>query len=71
MVVKQAGSAIECRDRFESSVILYGSQTLSCPHPLLIEFESSVILYGSQTERGGLQRAEVFESSVILYGSQT
>ena len=57
--------------RFESSVILYGSQT----HALIAQadgaFESSVILYGSQTYITWCWRNDWFESSVILYGSQT
>ena len=55
---------------FESSVILYGSQTRPPMHRTMLMFESSVILYGSQTIMDNGHTCYVFESNVILYGSQ-
>ena len=56
--------------RFESSVILYGSQAQSHVPRLVCLFESSVILYGSQAFPDADLSVLSFESSVILYGSQ-
>ena len=56
---------------FESSVILYGSQTVTMYTKDKKTFESSVILYGSQTFQISSIFPTRFESSVILYGSQT
>ena len=49
MVVKRAGGAAAAGSQFESSVILYGSQTSMAVFSFFFAFESSVILYGSQT----------------------
>ena len=51
MVVKPAGGYVAKILKFESSVILYGSQTSAVKEVKQIRFESSVILYGSQTHR--------------------
>ena len=56
---------------FESSVISYGSQTMTSSHESCGEFESSVISYGSQTAVFRYAGGKGFESSVISYGSQT
>ena len=56
---------------FESSVISYGSQTLTSFMSFSTLFESSVISYGSQTRKSSPKRRTWFESSVISYGSQT
>ena len=56
---------------FESSVISYGSQTMTSSHESCGEFESSVISYGSQTLPFVRFICHMFESSVISYGSQT
>ena len=57
--------------RFESRVVLDGSQTAifrgACP----IAFESRVVLDGSQTARRWSPRRCRFESRVVLDGSQT
>ena len=58
-------------DRFESSVISYGSQTNEKSDDKDYTFESSVISYGSQTGGFWCWLLSLFESSVISYGSQT
>ena len=71
MVVKPAISNLAVADKFESRVILDGSQT---PRPSLLwllSFESRVILDGSQTGRQRQVLHSRFESRVILDGSQT
>ena len=57
--------------RFESRVILDGSQTPTFMVFLTLQFESRVILDGSQTLSVFSQRSSRFESRVILDGSQT
>ena len=71
MVVKQSAGLNGYTKKFESSVILYGSQTCRAIQSKWIWFESSVILYGSQTVCSPYKWLASFESSVILYGSQT
>ena len=56
---------------FESSVNLWGSQTLQKLVGNVLKFESSVNLWGSQTSRVSDLRKKMFESSVNLWGSQT
>ena len=57
--------------RFESRVILDGSQTSECVVKRLTSFESRVILDGSQTSFIFIKPISEFESRVILDGSQT
>ena len=57
--------------RFESRVILDGSQTLGPNGLRAIWFESRVILDGSQTLSHRRQIVLQFESRVVLDGSQT
>ena len=57
--------------RFESSVVLYGTQTMGCIEDSLEPFESSVVLYGTQTLIFVFLYLFMFESSVVLYGTQT
>ncbi len=57
--------------RFESGVVLYGSQTVVLLLLLCFRFESGVVLYGSQTRRKKQLPYQRFESGVVLYGSQT
>ena len=57
--------------RFESSVILEGSKTVSACFRVFNVFESSVILEGSKTKRLMKNYPTMFESSVILEGSKT
>ena len=70
MVVKRCVSGDVVSLRFESSVILYGSETEVFPVFLPFLFESSVILYGSERRHPLQKLLPVFESSVILYGSE-
>ena len=57
--------------RFESRVVLDGSQTGEVPNPHARRFESRVVLDGSQTETSSGAFAITFESRVVLDGSQT
>ena len=57
--------------RFESSVILNGTQTLKSLSFFSSSFESSVILNGTQTWSLFRSTQTLFESSVILNGTQT
>ena len=57
--------------RFESRVILDGSQTMDELVKDLTLFESRVILDGSQTKPLADTAFSLFESRVILDGSQT
>ena len=50
---------------FESSVVLYGTQTYQGIDYCSDEFESSVVLYGTQTRHGVVVVLEKFESSAI------
>ena len=71
MVVKQRCDLCRLALRFESRVILDGSQTSWCKLKILHLFESRVILDGSQTGECGVSMSLWFESRVILDGSQT
>ena len=57
--------------QFDSSVILYGTETGVEREEIAVMFDSSVILYGTETTFtiGEIQR--MFDSSVILYGTET
>ena len=57
--------------KFESRVILDGSQTFMKTLLVLLTFESRVILDGSQTCNLVIIFCNRFESRVILDGSQT
>ena len=71
MVVKlNLFSFIIC-NRFESSVIPYGSKTSAHAKTSSASFESSVIPYGSKTGKRYRCNKIRFESSVIPYGSKT
>ena len=48
MVVKLAKCSIYKTDKFESSVISYGSEAIRTCSAMMIWFESSVISYGSE-----------------------
>ena len=71
MVVKPVGNKEEVCVKFESRVILDGSQTLMLIRRCPILFESRVILDGSQTRGWRASFDWLFESRVILDGSQT
>ena len=71
MVVKLAVADKYNAARFESRVILDGSQTVCVSHPMVSRFESRVILDGSQTWSQDTTTLTRFESRVILDGSQT
>ena len=71
MVVKPVPPQGGKRLRFESRVILDGSQTLTVKEIPYYQFESRVILDGSQTSALSGAHIGVFESRVILDGSQT
>ncbi len=57
--------------KFESRVILDGSQTIAEESSVQVLFESRVILDGSQTLIPVVSPSLLFESRVILDGSQT
>ena len=57
--------------RFESRVILDGSQTNNLGNNTVVGFESRVILDNSQTKGRKTNERTEFESRVILDGSQT
>ena len=57
--------------RFESRVVLDGSQTLHHRNLPQRPFESRVVLDGSQTGADGAALPPGFESRVVLDGSQT
>ena len=57
--------------RFESCVVLDGSQTVPTGDDILYAFESCVVLDGSQTDCGDVGVKVTFESCVVLDGSQT
>ena len=57
--------------RFESRVVLDGSQTMSPIFSPQSEFESRVVLDGSQTHLPKRLFRVAFESRVVLDGSQT
>ena len=57
--------------RFESRVVLDGSQTFRSVLMQSGEFESRVVLDGSQTKRAPMASNPPFESRVVLDGSQT
>ena len=57
--------------RFESRVVLDGSQTRGLPFFVSSSFESRVVLDGSQTASATGSRSWWFESRVVLDGSQT
>ena len=71
MVVKLNEDSSGSTPKFESRVILDGSQTIGIPAPVDSQFESRVILDGSQTILSFDAPAALFESRVILDGSQT
>ena len=71
MVVKLSLIVIFLLLKFESRVILDGSQTDLCICQAYPSFESRVILDGSQTTDVIGWVGDVFESRVILDGSQT
>ena len=71
MVVKPARNINTTDPKFESRVILDGSQTTLLTFIYLSLFESRVILDGSQTRVQRREHAIRFESRVILDGSQT
>ena len=71
MVVKQYGRHTPSGARFESRVILDGSQTSKSTDVEPYVFESRVILDGSQTTVSTKILRTLFESRVILDGSQT
>ena len=71
MVVKPRTSSFRTARRFESRVILDGSQTTAERMIASRQFESRVILDGSQTLPRQPASEARFESRVILDGSQT
>ena len=61
----------QAMSRFESGVILQGTQT-GLPSPITsVPFESGVILQGTQTLQDFTKWLFGFESGVILQGTQT
>ena len=71
MVLKRSGKGSCGKERFESSVILDGTQTWKLLSGRKWQFESSVILDGAQTVYVAVREHNEFESSVILDGTQT
>ena len=71
MVVKRRKVAKSRMLKFESSVISYGSKTVTSLAKKSLVFESSVISYGSKTATFFNVVLNSFESSVISYGSKT
>ena len=57
--------------RFESCVVLDGSQTCIATQRINSLFESCVVLDGSQTNTTITATTGMFESCVVLDGSQT
>ena len=71
MVVKPQVDGAVTAAKFESCVVLDGSQTKKNPAIWFILFESCVVLDGSQTSAQLVQLPFEFESCVVLDGSQT